>query len=33
MWRTNLKILALTLGVLAFYTMIANVIPQQMTVT
>ena len=28
MWRTNLKILALTLGVLAFYTMIANVIPQ-----
>lgn len=28
MWRTNLKILALTLGVIAFYTMIANVIPQ-----
>ncbi|MGQ0646006.1 MAG: cytochrome c4 [Gemmatimonadaceae bacterium] len=28
MWVTNLKILALTLGVLAFYTMIANVIPQ-----
>src|SRR5688500_7808078 len=28
MWRTNLKILAITLGVLAFYTMIANVIPQ-----
>ena len=28
MWRTNLKILAVTLGVLAFYTMIANVIPQ-----
>ena len=28
MWRTNLKILALTLGVLAFYTAIANVIPQ-----
>jgi mono/diheme cytochrome c family protein len=28
MWRTNLKILALTVGVLAFYTMIANVIPQ-----
>src|SRR3954463_7830806 len=28
MWRINLKILALTLGVLAFYTAIANVIPQ-----
>lgn len=28
MWRTNLKILALTLGVLAFYTLVANVIPQ-----
>ena len=28
MWRINLKILALTFGVLAFYTVIANVIPQ-----
>ena len=28
MWRTNLKILGLTLAVLAFYTMIANIIPQ-----
>jgi mono/diheme cytochrome c family protein len=28
MWRINLKILALTVGVLAFYTVIANIIPQ-----
>lgn len=28
MWRTNLKILGLTIAVLAFYTMIANIIPQ-----
>jgi mono/diheme cytochrome c family protein len=28
MWRTNLRILALTLGVVAFYTAIAHVIPQ-----
>ena len=28
MWKTNLKVLAVTLVVLAFYTMVANVIPQ-----
>ncbi len=28
MWRTNLKILGLTLSVIAFYTAIANIIPQ-----
>lgn len=28
MWRINLKILGLTLAVLAFYTVVANVIPQ-----
>lgn len=28
MWRINLKILGLTLAVLAFYTAVANVIPQ-----
>jgi mono/diheme cytochrome c family protein len=28
MWKINLKVLAVTLVVLAFYTMVANVIPQ-----
>lgn len=28
MWRTNLRILALTLGVVGFYTAVAHVIPQ-----
>jgi mono/diheme cytochrome c family protein len=28
MWRTNLRILALALGVVAFYTTIAHIIPQ-----
>jgi len=28
MWKVNLKVLAVTLVVLAFYTMVANVIPQ-----
>jgi mono/diheme cytochrome c family protein len=28
MWRTNLKVLALTLAVLGFYTTVAHVIPQ-----
>ena len=28
MWRTNLRIVALTLGVVAFYTAVAHVIPQ-----
>lgn len=28
MWRTNLKVLALTLGMLAFYTGVARIIPQ-----
>src|ERR1700716_1377037 len=28
MWRTNLRILALALGVVGFYTAIAHVIPQ-----
>ena len=28
MWRTNLKVLALTVGMLAFYTGVARIIPQ-----
>ena len=28
MWKVNLKVLAVTLVVLAFYTMVANIIPQ-----
>ncbi|MGH7558824.1 MAG: c-type cytochrome [Gemmatimonadota bacterium] len=28
MWATNLKILAVTLGTIVFYTLVANVIPQ-----
>lgn len=28
MWKTNLKVLALTLGVVGFYTTVAHVIPQ-----
>jgi mono/diheme cytochrome c family protein len=28
MWRTNLKVLALTIGMLVFYTVIARIIPQ-----
>ena len=28
MWRTNLKVLALVLGVLGAYTLVANSIPQ-----